>query len=171
MEKQLLTFRDALSPVSPETFFNDYFGRRHLKVEGNPDRFADVFSWADMNSLLKMTSIWSDKSLELSSQGRPLTAQQYCYEGVNRDNNKAMLPDFDRVKEHLNKGGLAHAELYQPTDTGTSVSFPDPRSRLRRTLQPDRLLLLGQRIGLPLALRCHERLRLSHCRYQEVAPL
>ena len=104
MEDQILTFRQLIAPVTPEDFFGSYFYRKPLHLEGDAGRYSEIFSWRDLNALLRMTAIWSDKSLELAKHGRTLPAEAYCYEGINRDNARSMRPDFDRVREHLRQG-------------------------------------------------------------------
>ncbi|MEM7171886.1 MAG: cupin domain-containing protein, partial [Pseudomonadota bacterium] len=104
MPDQVMTFRELLAPISPEDFFKDYFGKQILHLEGPADRYSDIFSWQEMNNLLRMSTIWSSKTLELSADGHPFPAERYCYEGVSRDNEKIMRPDFDRVKQHLRNG-------------------------------------------------------------------
>jgi ribosomal protein L16 Arg81 hydroxylase len=104
MEDQVLTFRQLIEPLSAERFFNEYFYKKPVHLEGAAERYSRIFSWADLNALLRMTTIWSDKTLELAMHGRTLPADAYCYEGTNRDNQRAMRPDFDRVRAHLRDG-------------------------------------------------------------------
>jgi ribosomal protein L16 Arg81 hydroxylase len=44
--------RRLLSPRDPEEFIRTYFGEQVLHVGGDTDRFADLFSWRDLNALL-----------------------------------------------------------------------------------------------------------------------
>jgi ribosomal protein L16 Arg81 hydroxylase len=104
MEDQILSFRQLISPLAPETFFGEYFGKKPIHLEGDAARYNEIFSWQDLNALLRMTTIWSDKSMELAMHGRTLPAQAYCYEGTNRDNIRSMRPDFTRVRRHLREG-------------------------------------------------------------------
>ncbi len=104
MTDQVTTFRQFLAPMTAKTYFTEYFGRQYIHMEGAAERFRDTFTWQDLNNLLRMTTIWSSKSLELAANGRPFKAEEYCYEGVSRDNEKVMRPDFDRVKQHLRDG-------------------------------------------------------------------
>jgi hypothetical protein len=100
MEDQILSFRQLIAPLAPEAFFGEYFGKKPIHLEGDAPRYNEIFSWQDLNALLRMTTIWSDKSMELAMHGRSLPAEAYCYEGTNRDNLRCMRPDFTRVRQH-----------------------------------------------------------------------
>jgi ribosomal protein L16 Arg81 hydroxylase len=104
MHDQVLTFRQLIAPTTAQAFFNSHFGQRPLHVEAPSERYADLFSWDELNALLRMTAIWSNKSLEMSMNGRRLPTEAYCYEGTTRDNERGWRPDFERVGQHLKKG-------------------------------------------------------------------
>jgi hypothetical protein len=104
MYDQVLTFRQLIAPTAAASFFKNNFGQRPLHVVGAGERYADLFSWAELNGLLRMTAIWSNKSLEMSMNGRRLPAEAYCYEGTTRDNERGWRPDFVRLRQHLDKG-------------------------------------------------------------------
>ncbi len=104
MHDQAITFRELLAPVSAEKFFSEHYLKQPLHVSGPPDRFKDIFSWEDLNELLGKASLWSSKTLEIAKEGRLLPAEDYCYEGINRDNERTMRPDFNRVRAHLQQG-------------------------------------------------------------------
>jgi ribosomal protein L16 Arg81 hydroxylase len=126
MDRQRLTFRDLIAPIGAGQFFEQYYRKQPLHVPGGDDRFAEVFSWRELNHLLSMTNIWSDLSLELSLDGRNLPAEDYCYSGLDRDNKKSDNPDFRRVFEHLRQGAsltLNFIERLTPALRAQSQTF------------------------------------------------
>ena len=45
-----VTFKDILDPVSPDTFFKEYWGKKHLIIRRN--KFKDLFNFEDLNNYL-----------------------------------------------------------------------------------------------------------------------
>jgi ribosomal protein L16 Arg81 hydroxylase len=126
MHDQVLTFRQLIAPVPAETFFQNHYGQRPLHVEAPASRYEDLFSWPAMNDLLRMTTVWSNKCLEMSMNGRRLPAEAYCYEGTTRDNEKGWRPDFQRVRKHLREGAsmtLNHVGRLTPELRSLSQTF------------------------------------------------
>lgn len=117
MEEQTLTFRDLIAPVEPDDFFNNYYGKRALHIPGPPDKFTRVFSWEELNGLLAMSTLWTDRSFELALNGRPLGPEEFCYSGPNREGRPTMRPDLHRVRALLREGAtlaLDFVELLTP---------------------------------------------------------
>jgi len=104
MERQILTFRELIAPVEPEIFFAEYYRKKALHIPGPEEKFAEVYSWEDLNALIGMSTIWTDKSFEMALNGRNLGFQEYCYPGSEREGGQAKRPDFRRVQELLRQG-------------------------------------------------------------------
>ncbi len=96
-EGQILTFRELIAPVEPEDFFRDCYGKKALHIPGPPEKIAEVFSWKELNELLGMSTLWTDRSFELALNGRLLGPEEYRYPSANRENRPAMKPDVQRV--------------------------------------------------------------------------
>jgi len=64
------TFRQIVSPFSPEEFFGAIWDQRPVHIPGAADKFAHVFSWEEMNRLLNMSKLWSDRSMSIVLDGR-----------------------------------------------------------------------------------------------------
>lgn len=45
--------RQILSPCDPEDFRHTHWGRRFLHLPGDPDKFAHLFSWEELNRVLR----------------------------------------------------------------------------------------------------------------------
>ena len=116
-EGQILTFRELIAPVEPEDFFRNYYGKKALHIPGPPEKFAEVFSWKELNELLGMSTLWTDRSFELALNGRLLGPEEYCYPSATRENRPAMKPDVERVRKLLREGAtmvLDFIELLSP---------------------------------------------------------
>ncbi|KAA9134103.1 cupin [Marinihelvus fidelis] len=75
-----------LSPLAVETFVNTYFGRESLNVEGEDDKFASLFGWAQLKRALARGRRIEDRRYnitasftggEASGNGRPMIAARH----------------------------------------------------------------------------------------------
>ena len=99
------TFADLIAPISAETFFVEYYGRKVLHVRGNPGKFAGVMSWPKLDALLNMTAIWTSRSLELALDGALVPAPDYCRAGLDHGSGApAPQPDPAAVTGLLRRG-------------------------------------------------------------------
>jgi len=98
------TLAELLAPVSPETFFTEYFGKKPLHIKGGKDKFSAAMSWRALNDILGLGGIWSAKSLQLMMDGEAVPSQRFCIPGINRDGMQVLQPDPDRVAELLRQG-------------------------------------------------------------------
>jgi len=104
MTADLLTFRRLIAPIDGEEFLRSTYRREPLYIPGEKDKLASLFSWEDLNGILAASSIWSPTTLELAKDGERIEASAYCYEGITRDNERGLMPDFGRVHHHLLQG-------------------------------------------------------------------
>lgn len=117
MDNQVLTFRQLIAPLDPKQFLAECYGQRFVHIPGGPEKFSPIFSWDALNDLLGMSTLWTDRSFELASNGRLLKAEEYCYRSVNREGGPAMKPDVARVRALLRGGAtlaLDFVELLSP---------------------------------------------------------
>ena len=97
-------FETLLAPIDSETFFRDYFGRKHLHVPGAAERTADIMTLDRLNSLLSMTSIWTPGSMKLYLDQRAIGPSHYCVTTPTVDSSSGQRPDPARVQEWIAKG-------------------------------------------------------------------
>lgn len=95
---------DLLAPMTVETFFAEYHGKKPLHIEGTPEKFASVLDWEGLSALLGQSSLWTQKSLELVLDNRKIEAPEYCVQGVDRDGRPNLLADLDKVGAWLRQG-------------------------------------------------------------------
>jgi len=94
-----ITIEDILDPISPKTFFNEYWGKKHLIIRRN--KFRDLYTWKDFN---KHMNLYPDiKGLQilnyrLDGDGR------WCLDKIRK--GKLKLPMLSKKRIHeLWKGG------------------------------------------------------------------
>lgn len=99
------SLKTLFSPLSPEAFSQDIFGKKsfHMKADSTPLR-QHFFSWKDLNTILNLSSVWSQNSLQLVQNGLPIAAQRYCVSSINRDKQAALVPDGKKVQQLIEKG-------------------------------------------------------------------
>jgi len=49
-KKMKITLEDILDPITPKTFFNEYWGKKHLIIRRN--KFKNLFTWNDFNQYM-----------------------------------------------------------------------------------------------------------------------
>ncbi|MES2712519.1 MAG: cupin domain-containing protein [Pseudomonadota bacterium] len=99
-----MTLDDLLAPITPATFFAEYFDRKPLHVPGGVAKFAQVLSWRQINRLLDMTHIWSEQSLKMVLDGATVPAAQYSTRATSRDQQPVLQPDPARMREWIKRG-------------------------------------------------------------------
>lgn len=72
------TFADFLSPVAPETFFREIFGKRPLHIPGAAGKFQDLLPWAEWNRMLSLNNYWTPETLLLYRDAAAIPAAEYC---------------------------------------------------------------------------------------------
>lgn len=118
---QLITFKNLLSPVSAGEFFACASEGRHLHVAGNEQKFAGLFSWDDVNALLGMSGLWSERSMKVAMDGRDLDAAEFCLPGRNRDGQRVMRPDPRLVADAVGRGATIVLDLLETLTPGTAA--------------------------------------------------
>lgn len=103
--KRLMTalLDSLLAPLDAETFFRDYFGKRHLHVRGTPERTAEIMTLGGLNALMSMTSVWSPQTLKLFVDRAPVAVPDYCTRALALG-GEVLRPDPDKVQDWIGKG-------------------------------------------------------------------
>ncbi len=98
------SFDEIMAPIGADRFFAEYEGQRPLHLKGTADKFAAVMTWAKLNELLGMATIWSQASLQLVLDKEPILPPRYCASAVGRDGGQVLRPDPDQVQNFLKRG-------------------------------------------------------------------
>lgn len=100
----ITSFAELLAPFDPEVFFRDYYGRKPLHIRGGAEKFRQVMSWSILEGLVNRTSIWSQNSLKLVLDTKPLPAASYCVSALGHDGVTVMQPSAPLLNDWLAKG-------------------------------------------------------------------
>ena len=99
-----MTLDDLLAPITPESFFAEYFDRKPLHVPGGAAKFAQVLSWRQINRLLDMTHVWSEQSLKMVLDSAPVPAAQYSTRATSREGQPVLQPDAAKMADWIRRG-------------------------------------------------------------------
>jgi len=95
---------DLLAPVSTETFYAEYWGRKPLHIPGTAAKLAPIMSWDILSALLNQAAIWSPNTLKLMMDAEPVPARDYCRTGNTREGPSGLVVDLALVKTWLRRG-------------------------------------------------------------------
>jgi ribosomal protein L16 Arg81 hydroxylase len=115
------TFRQIVSPFSPEEFFAAIWDQRAVHIPGAADKFAHVFSWAELNRLLNMSKLWSDRSMSIVFDGKSVDLAEYGRAGQTREGYQAMMPDPEQIKLLLRRGATLVLDLIETLSPGVAT--------------------------------------------------
>jgi hypothetical protein len=118
MDNQAISYRDLLHPLTPEDFFDQYYGTKPVHIPGDAEKLARIFSWDELNRLLNMLRLWTGKSLKMALDGRNLQPEEFCYPGVTVEGYRAMRPDPHRVTELLRRGATVVLDSLETLSPG-----------------------------------------------------
>ena len=97
-------FDAILAPITPKNFEEEYFQSKPIVIRGENDKFSDVMNWKLLSEILNQSAIWSPYSLNLYSNTRAISADQYSYPSLTREGNQGRLINFDQVTAHMKNG-------------------------------------------------------------------
>ena len=103
MSETITSFEQLLLPVRVDEFFADHFGRTPLHIPGQPEKFASVMSWDELNRMLGM-DVWDANTLQLVLNKQRVPPAAYSQTIVNRNQRQVMQPDSGKVMELLGRG-------------------------------------------------------------------
>ncbi|UTW52355.1 hypothetical protein KFF05_02965 [bacterium SCSIO 12827] len=116
-----ITFRDLIAPMTPETFFTEYSGRRAVHIPGDADKIRRLFDWSSFNRLINMTTVWNAHTMKMALDGRNLAPDEFCSMGTLREGGRAMVPDWPRVGGLLEDGASLVLDLMEMLDSGSAA--------------------------------------------------
>ena len=104
MSAQAITFRDMLAPMTAEDFFERHYDRKPLHIAGGDDKFAPVFSWPALNTLMNMPNIWTGPTVKIVRDDLTLPKEQFCRPVYGREGQMTMEADPAQVRAYLRNG-------------------------------------------------------------------
>jgi len=122
--------RGLVAPLSAEVFLDTVQGREARYFPGHASRFEHLFSFQEMNRVLGMWRLWTDRTFKVVLDGRDLPAEEYCNAGQGRDGHAAMLVDARRVEPLLASGATVVLDLMESLAPGVRALGQDLQSAL-----------------------------------------
>jgi ribosomal protein L16 Arg81 hydroxylase len=115
------TFRQIVSPFSPEEFFGKIWDQRAVHIPGAAEKFAHIFSWEELNRLLNMSKLWSDRSMSIVIDGQSVDLAEYGRVGQTREGYQASMPDPEQIMLLLRRGGTLVLDLIETLSPGVAT--------------------------------------------------
>ena len=150
------TFDEIMAPLGVERFFAEYEGRKPLHLKGRPDKFAGVMTWAKLGDLLSQATIWSQSSLLLVLDKKPIAAASYCASAPGRDGGQVMRPDPDKVQEYLRRGATLIANDIDHLNAGMTAFADAMEQALGGKVQGNLYLSSRRRQGFAAHFDTHD---------------
>lgn len=104
MSRRSIGFSEVVKPVDPYRFLTSIQGREAHHFIGDEHRFDDLFSFAELNRLLGMWRLWTDRSFKVVLDGRVLAGDEFCVAGQDRDGHASMLLSAPKLEPLLARG-------------------------------------------------------------------
>jgi bifunctional lysine-specific demethylase and histidyl-hydroxylase MINA len=156
MQMPAFDFDEILAPVGLERFLAEYEGKKPLHLKGRPDKFADVMTWAKLADLLSQATIWSQSSLMLVLDKKPIAAASYCASAPGRDGGQVMRPDPDKVQEYLRRGATLIANDVDHLNAGMTAFAHAMEQALGGKVQGNLYLSSRRRQGFAAHFDTHD---------------
>ena len=115
------TFRQIVSPFSAEEFLGAIWDQRAVHIPGAADKFAHVFSWHELNRLLNMSKLWSDRSMSIVLDGQSVDLAEYGRAGKTREGYQAIMPDPEQIMVLLRQGATLVLDLIETLSPGVAA--------------------------------------------------
>lgn len=132
---QPISFEELIHPLTPEHFFEEYWERRPVLIEGAPDRFAHLFSSKDMGRLLHYLRPPTPEGLLVVKGGSPAQTRWTNVDGSPqlkkvreawRNGHTILINRLENLWEPVARLKAALQErLHHPIDTDLYLTPPD----------------------------------------------
>lgn len=149
-------FDEIMAPLGIARFLADYDGQKPLHLKGEPDKFAQVMSWATLNALLGQATIWSQNSMQLVLDKEPVAASRYCAAAIGRDGGQVLRPDPDKVKDFLRRGATLVANDIDHLSAGLTAFAHAMEQALGGKVQGNLYLSSRRRPGFAAHFDTHD---------------
>ncbi|MDH3581406.1 MAG: cupin domain-containing protein, partial [Hyphomicrobiales bacterium] len=118
MSEPITTFARLLAPISYDQFFDEYYEKKPLHIEGSRDKVANVCSWGEFNELIHRTGIWSDQTFKMVIDTERVPAHEFCTRAPGRDGMSLFIPASHKVQQHLDNGASIVLDLIETLTPG-----------------------------------------------------
>ena len=117
MHNSQTQFGSLLSPIMPDVFFKDYFGKKPLHIPGYVGKFAGLFDWADLNRIINTGHIWNPNTFKLVLDNEQIPPAAYMPQGIL---------NVKEVSEYIKQGAsvvLSGMETYAEGSAALAASL------------------------------------------------
>jgi hypothetical protein len=97
-------FSELVKPLDPYLFLSSTQGRVARHFPGDEQRFENLFSFSELNRLLGMWRVWTDRSFKVVLDGRVLSGEEFCVAGQDRSGQTALLLSAAKLEPLLERG-------------------------------------------------------------------
>lgn len=118
MSKPITTFASLLAPVTPDEFFDSYYEKKPLHIEGSPEKANYICTWGDFNELISKTGIWSDQTFKMVIDTQRVAPQDYCDRAASRDGISLNVPSSAKVQKQMDNGASIVLDLVETLNPG-----------------------------------------------------
>lgn len=115
------SFREIVSPLSPEEFFGTTWDQRPLHIPGPDEKFAGLFSWEEFNRILNMSKLWSDRTMKVVLDGNNVDLAAYGRTAQTREGYPVVAPDAGEVLTLLGMGATVILDLIESLSPGVAA--------------------------------------------------
>ncbi len=99
-----ITFDSLVEPLGRERFFSEYFGKTWVHVKGSPEVTSQVMTWAELNRILSMRSIWTPATMRVMLDRKAVPTEDYCSSLLATGGNAQMRPDMKKLDPLIRRG-------------------------------------------------------------------
>ena len=156
MRTPAFSFDEIMAPLGVERFLAEYEGKKPLHLKGSPDKFAEVMTFAKLGDILSQATIWSQSSLQLVLDKKPIPTASYCAAAAGRDGGQVMRPDPDKVQEYLKRGATLIANDIDHLNRGMTAFAHAMEQELGGMVQGNLYLSSRRRQGFAAHFDTHD---------------
>ena len=116
------SFRNILSPVKAEDFFETDYGRNVRYIPGSDDKFSGLLGWDDLNRCINFEKTWDSFNVNLVMDKEPVPVETYC------PKNKL---DRTILAKYLDQGATLVLGRFETLCDGASALFKSIQAATR----------------------------------------
>lgn len=100
-------FNSIIHPISENKFFNNYWNKDFLYIEGDPKKFSHLLSWEKINHLLEYQRI-NNPRLRIVKNGNLIKPEEYYEfsESIVKNSPQIQRLKIEKVSEFLRDGSV-----------------------------------------------------------------
>lgn len=118
MSEPITTFARLLSPITVDEFFDSYYEKKPVHIQGTPEKVEKICSWTEFNDLIQMTGIWSDQNFKMVIDTERVAANDFCDRAPSRDGMSVYMPASHKVRKQMDRGASIVLDVIETLTPG-----------------------------------------------------